>query len=223
MAGAAMLYVALLVQRRAVANQFSLDAAMGYAIIAFLFSMYLVLGLTRLERAVMRRGNRSHKLFSFPILLAIAFVASAALAIGLLRFPDAPTEQDTFRFWAALENGAPTSEIQAMLDEHPSLATKHLFGNRLPIVLATSLKRSDLVSLLLERGADPNARDGSGWPLMAAAYGNDVATGRILLEHGADPEQSGFLGMKPLHVCQDETHREFRALLENHGKNPGEP
>jgi hypothetical protein len=194
---------------------------MAPAIMAFLLCMSLLWGLARSGR-----GKRSDKSFSFPNLLVIAFLSSAALGtvLSVLRRPwDSPTEQETYEFSVAMEDGTPTSEIRAMLDEHPSLATNPLSDCELPIVRAASLKQSELVALLLDRGADPDARGGLGWPLLVAAFRNDVETGRILLEHGADPEQSGLLGMTAWDACQDETRREFRALLENHGKDHSKP
>jgi ankyrin repeat protein len=59
-----------------------------------------------------------------------------------------------------------------------------------------------VTQLLLDRGADVNARRNDHWtPLHCASYFGIVEILRVLLDHGADPEANaeGYIGEKPLH------------------------
>jgi ankyrin repeat protein len=57
-----------------------------------------------------------------------------------------------------------------------------------PLHSAASSRHADVVALLVDAGADPNARQGQGWtPLQAAARNGDLASIEALLRAGADP------------------------------------
>ncbi len=80
--------------------------------------------------------------------------------------------------------------VREYLDAEPSLANFRDTCDRLPISIAASRGHHDIVELLLERGADPNAREPDaprGKALLEAAFHGHTATARLLLEHGADP------------------------------------
>jgi WD40 repeat protein len=56
-----------------------------------------------------------------------------------------------------------------------------------------------IVEFLLNQGAEPNVRPGSGFtPLMRAVQNNDLATAQILVAHGADVELPDAQGYNPL-------------------------
>lgn len=72
-----------------------------------------------------------------------------------------------------------------------------------------------LVELLLERGADPDARQQLGWTaLHAAAAHGDAALARALLAHGADPALRNDEGADALALAREKGHREIVELLE---------
>ena len=57
-----------------------------------------------------------------------------------------------------------------------------------PLHAAAAARNLEIVTLLLEAGADPNARQHGGWtPLAAARHAGQDAIADILIAHGADP------------------------------------
>jgi ankyrin repeat protein len=57
----------------------------------------------------------------------------------------------------------------------------------------------DVVQLLLENWADPNARDGAGHtPLICAVYRKNMEAMMLLLNSGADPNLADYQGDWPL-------------------------
>jgi len=57
-----------------------------------------------------------------------------------------------------------------------------------PVHSAVSRKHADVFRILLDAGANPNARQSAGWtPLHAAAMNGDLTSVELLLAAGADP------------------------------------
>jgi hypothetical protein len=85
----------------------------------------------------------------------------------------------------------------------------------------------DVVRLLLEHRADPNAKDKFGWtPLHLAASGGHVNVVRLLLERGADPTVKDRSGDTPLDLARRRGHREVVSLIEGwlgRGGGPSRP
>jgi ankyrin repeat protein len=74
-------------------------------------------------------------------------------------------------------------EVRRIVDTRPAALSQRMSRNedhRLPLHFAVAQNRPEMVTLLLELGADPLALDGAGFP--AAAYAHTPETGRRLGE-----------------------------------------
>ena len=102
----------------------------------------------------------------------------------------------------------------------PKFCHAHRWHDETCLHLATHAGRSDVVQLLLEHGADPNARNWSlDTPLHSAEYDHHGSATKLLLEHGADVDARNCEDMTPLHVqCIDDggflVFHVVKALLE---------
>ena len=73
---------------------------------------------------------------------------------------------------------------------------------------------ADLVKMLLEAGADPNAKSASGGtPLHPAGFTGNATVVRMLLEAGSDANATDGKGFTPLDHAREEGHSEAAALL----------
>src|SRR4051794_11331074 len=76
-----------------------------------------------------------------------------------------------------------------------------------PVHAAASVADAVSLRLLLERGADPNARQHLGYaPLHAAAANGDRDMSELLLAHGADPEAKTDDGRIPADMAAERGH-----------------
>lgn len=86
--------------------------------------------------------------------------------------------------------------------------------------LAAFFGHEDVVALLLERGAEPDAEARNALrvrPLHSAAAGNHTEIARLLLDHGADPNARQEGGFTPLHAAAQNGNEELYALLVERG------
>jgi ankyrin repeat protein len=85
-----------------------------------------------------------------------------------------------------------------------------------PIHAASAARRVDLVRMLINSGADVNARQQQGFvPLHAAAQQGDEAMAKLLLDHGADLNAHCDSGQCALDFAMLQGHSAMVALLES--------
>lgn len=82
-----------------------------------------------------------------------------------------------------------------------------------PLAWAVSLGHADVVQLLLEAGADANARGESGTVLMYASFNGDADVVALLLKGGADVGMEGENGLTALTYAIFHGHTYVTALL----------
>jgi ankyrin repeat protein len=111
--------------------------------------------------------------------------------------------------------------VRRMLDENPARISETRPNGRRPLSVAVEFAQHDVVRLLLERGANPRW-DERGAPrgksLHHASRMGDLAMVKLLLAHGADPnEEIDSTASATVFAATPE----IRALLEAHGGDLG--
>ncbi len=135
-----------------------------------------------------------------PFLLVLLIVFGLVLAPSV--FPDhgevyrAIVAGDDARVRTLLDRGANPNARRAVLSElsryllrRNTRAATPDFREQTPLlIIAITKGQYPIARLLLERGADPNARDKAGYTVLAhAVLSGDPELVRLLLARGADP------------------------------------
>ena len=93
-----------------------------------------------------------------------------------------------------------------------------------PVHAAASVCDTASMQLLLERGANPNARQHLGYvPLHASAANGDRATAELLVAHGADSNASNDDGKTPADFAAERGHHELAEWLRRQPEKPTTP
>ena len=95
-----------------------------------------------------------------------------------------------------LERGAAVDAINHTRDPVSAGSVENLTA----VSKASEMGRTDLVALLLDRGADATGHGDGGWPLLLAMSRGHVEPMRLLLDHGADVNATGWNGATLLHL-----------------------
>jgi ankyrin repeat protein len=112
-----------------------------------------------------------------------------------------------------------------MLKADPRRVNARGVGDRTPLHLAARGGHRDVAELLLQRGAEVNARAegefGHGLtPLHEAARGGHREVVKLLLEHGADVNTRNDAGKSPLELAVEGGHFDVAELLRRHAGMP---
>jgi RNA polymerase sigma-70 factor (ECF subfamily) len=95
-----------------------------------------------------------------------------------------------------------------------------------PLVRAVQTGDAELVRLLLDAGADPDARCGCAraeTALWMAALIGDCEIATVLLDAGADDDATAFAGASPLAVAAQRGHHDVARVLVAAGADPSLP
>ncbi len=122
----------------------------------------------------------------------------------------------------AIRSGS-VARLAAALDRRPALLDQRNRKTGLaPLHLAVMANRSEMVDLLLARGADVNAGDRRGQtPLHKAAAFNRLAFAEALMDRGADPLafgiKYGLIRVAPIHLAAEAGFSEMCRLFLDRG------
>lgn len=103
---------------------------------------------------------------------------------------------------------APPATTKLLLERGASVTTPASNAMKVqPLHAAVAARNAGAVSLLLERGADPNARQQVGYtPLMGAAAAGRDDIADLLLQKGADPGLANDDGKTAADIASDHGH-----------------
>lgn len=111
--------------------------------------------------------------------------------------------------------------IRELLHARPESVHATDKEGRAPLHIAIEFSTCEIAALLLEHGADINARSGNynGTGLHHAAQKGRERIVRLLLEHGADVNSTDDFHRTPLHLAAAAGHRVVVETLIDHGAN----
>ena len=125
----------------------------------------------------------------------------------------------------ARNRGGETALMLAAIQGHTEIAKRLVFNGAQvdfrgwnPLLYAATGGKDDIVLLLLNVGADINARSENGTtPLMMAVRGAHLSTVKLLLERGANPNLKNERGETALMWAMDHGHTQIGTLLMERG------
>lgn len=122
----------------------------------------------------------------------LAYLGMALMLSGCsLSYFNAATNGDTEKVLALLKDGIDVNTTFPIVRTHA-------------LMVAAAFGHVDTVSALIERGADVNAKDLTGWtPLHAAAFKGNMQIVRLLLEKGAVAEPSTWFLESPWVMAEE--------------------
>jgi len=150
---------------------------------------------------------RSKLVYQIPILITVVFLIEC----------EQPSKDKVLKFYQALENGY-FNEVVFLLNENPRLAnTKDPYG-AFPLHRASAMNWEEAVKLLIEKGADVNARiKGNQTPLHWAALNGATKVTKLLIDHGAELDVRNGEGRTPFDIAFTNFKKDTALLLLSSG------
>lgn len=165
-------------------------------------------------KEIKKSGSKKEKLTLFKVISGKTPLLEGLRALREQRNPNKQLlngvrEGDLDKVKNALERGA-TADAKAILFRWPAL------------VLAAGEGHQKIVDVLLEHGADMNAKNNGGvTALMSAAGGGHLEIVKTLIKHGADMNARAEHDWTALMYAASSGHKEVvRFLLDNNDADP---
>ncbi len=118
---------------------------------------------------------------------------------------------------AAAEQGR-LKAVEDLLGSGAVVDTRRKNEGSTALMLACGKGYTDVAKILLDKGADPNARNMNGWTSLmgAAANGHEGAT-KLLLDRGANVNFKHSYGYTALKLAKHKKHKKIVELLIKRG------
>lgn len=153
--------------------------------------------LTVFEAAALGRDDRLRVLLESDPALANAWSPDGYPTVGLAAFFAGPSTVRLLLDRGADINAAARNDMKVQ-----------------PLHAAVASHNAETTALLLERGAEPNARQQAGYtPLMSAASAGRSDLVDVLLRHGADPRLTSDEGKTAADMAREKGHTAIAGKL----------
>ena len=159
-------------------------------------------------------------------MLAVKYGSTEAIELLLDRGADLNihNKYDLTAFGQAIRGGN-METVKLLLEHQPNLIIKYDEGwdeEQTALMIAAVKGHTEIVRLLLDRGADPNIQDDQGQTaLINAIFSISIETVKLLLDRGADPNIQDDQGQTALMFTARNGHTEIMELLILAGADPG--
>ena len=143
--------------------------------------------------------NRVRMAFAALAVVAIALAAAGGkLALNSLSERKDFVAKGTNTVFTYVKSGD-LKALRRLLDANPNLVHQRDADGSTPLIAAVQAGHANALSLLLARGAPPDAPNRLGWaPLLIAAWRSPGPAVEMLLAAGANPNQTNDSGLTPL-------------------------
>jgi ankyrin repeat protein len=111
--------------------------------------------------------------------------------------------------------------VSLLIEAGANLEETESAAGQTALMWAAAERHTDVVQLLIGRGADPHAHSRGGFtPLLFAARNGDADTTRVLLDAGVDINEAAYDDTTALIIATIRSHTRYAAFLLDRGADP---
>jgi ankyrin repeat protein len=173
--------------------------------------------LTLLENLIAKSDvNIKDRHGATPLMYAAAVGSVDAIKALLAKGADAKAK-NSFDATALMWGVANPEKVRLLLDAGADVNARSKQGMTALLIAANNAGSTEIVRLLVAKGADPKATDEGGTTLLAAATANDLDMVRLFIEKGVDVNAADAKGNTPLQFAASNGNLAMVKLLLSRG------